>query len=213
MCDIPDLQYVPLGVCCSPAAVLRTIELRKFALPFDWTIATPAQIATCVLDDFRRFHSNVNPITPNRVADEYGIVFPHDYPTYQPEITEDLGAPCYTEKQIVPNWRDFQKDVLEKYARRIARFRDIMRGTDPVVVLHRGHPSDVAILKGAIEKAYGRRDVPFVVATKAATEDAPGVYFCDPERTGRWNDEHIWTSAVEKAKKHIAETRAKNASP
>ena len=70
-----------LGSECSPAAALRTLNIRAEALPFDWVESNLNKIMNCINDNFNNYHRNLQfNNKKTRLIDSYGIEFPHDYP-------------------------------------------------------------------------------------------------------------------------------------
>ena len=47
-----EINYMSIGYDCSPAAVLRTLNLRNEALPFDWVVSHLQLITNCIEDKF-----------------------------------------------------------------------------------------------------------------------------------------------------------------
>jgi hypothetical protein len=203
-----EFQYVPLGYDCSTAQALKDLELREFALPFDWTQTHFIQILQCITDDFRKFHQDIKLInTPfgQRVIDNYGIQYPHDYPTIETEddkkeINEEN---FYNEKKIVDNYKDYIDKVLEKYQRRINRFKEIFKTKKPIIILYRGCYSNAEAFKNSLHKYYNRNDIIFVIANKEENHNNNGIICCNPEKNGNWNDKSVWLEAIELAKQNI----------
>ena len=54
-----EYNYISLGFDCSPAAALRGLNLREFALPFDWVRMKVDILIRCLKDDFKNFHKNL----------------------------------------------------------------------------------------------------------------------------------------------------------
>jgi hypothetical protein len=74
-------NFLTIGYDCSPAATLRTLNLREFALPFDWVISSITSIQKCFEDNFIKFHTNLKfNDKKQKLIDSYGFEFPHDYP-------------------------------------------------------------------------------------------------------------------------------------
>lgn len=198
------MYYVSLGFDCSPASALRNLNLRDFALPFDWVESNYAHyeiILNCITDDFRKFHKNIKLTRDSkRIIDAYGIQYPHDYPNTENIYSKDEEDHLYDEKQIVPNYADYTPKVLEKYARRIERFREIFTGNIPIIVLYRGVYMNAQILKTRLESIYNRSDIVFVVATHEQIYNDEKIICCNPEKNGGWNEAAIWLEAIELAK-------------
>jgi hypothetical protein len=83
--------------------------------------------------------------------DDYGIQYPHDYP-----IDED-GV-------IVSNWKDFYPEVINKYKRRIERFKTILTSTVPIIALYFGPIKYALKIKKYIDNKYNKNII-FIVAT------------------------------------------------
>lgn len=64
---------IPIGIDCNSALILRAMEIRKFALPFDWTV-TYQGVADIIRDDFINFIPSDN----NKINNISGIEFPHN---------------------------------------------------------------------------------------------------------------------------------------
>jgi hypothetical protein len=76
-----SINYLTLGNDCSPAGALKNLNLREFALPFDWVVSNVSILNNCFEDNFFKFHKNLKfNVSKTRVIDEYGFQFPHDYP-------------------------------------------------------------------------------------------------------------------------------------
>ena len=76
-----SFNYLTIGSDCSPAAALRGLNLRDFALPFDWVVSNITSLDKCFETNFEYFHKNLllNG-SKNKLIDYYGFQFPHDYP-------------------------------------------------------------------------------------------------------------------------------------
>jgi hypothetical protein len=199
------MKYVSLGYDCSPAFALRDLSLRDYALPFDWVQSNYIQIMTCISDNFCQFHKDIQIIdTPygQRAVDAYGIEYPHDYPTIDSSSNSTDGF--YNEHIIIPNYTEYTNQVLSKYQRRIDRFREIFSSKEKIIILYRGHPMAAAELKRCLEFTYKHKNILFVVATKYTDNmKNRGIFVCDPEKNGNWNETTIWSDAI----KHAIEYR------
>ena len=70
------INYITLGSDCSTASALRTLELRDFALPFDWIVSSKISLINCINDDFKCFHSDLRfNKKKTRLIDKYGFEF------------------------------------------------------------------------------------------------------------------------------------------
>ena len=117
-------NFLTIGYDCSPAMALRTLQLRNFALPFDWVVSNIQCIEKCFRDNFEKYHTNLRIINEKGLIDEYGFIFPHDY-------TLDNNG------EISGDWSTQYNTVKEKYNRRIERFNHIMNDSKPIIVLCR----------------------------------------------------------------------------
>ena len=120
-------NYLTIGFDCSPAAALRELNLREFALPFDWVVSNINVLQMCFETNFKYFHKNLKlNYNKTRLIDYYGFQFPHDYPFDSNNIDDSkIGEGIFGEeldKQIIDNWSEYHEMVLEKYKRRIERF-------------------------------------------------------------------------------------------
>jgi len=48
------MLFIPIGVDCGVANTLKSLNLRKFSLPFDWTV-TYNMVFDCIKDNFENF--------------------------------------------------------------------------------------------------------------------------------------------------------------
>jgi len=193
------VNYVTLGNDCSPAAALRNLKLREFALPFDWVQSSVASIQQCIAGDFEKFHTNLRfNHNKTRMVDGYGLEFPHDYPLGNDEahavgegvIGEEPG------KCISESWADHYDTVKGKYDRRIERFRTIMKDPSPIIVLCRYSTQDVLNLQRVIAAYYKKDNVYFVnsVRTSFKNDRVVTVY---TEQNGVWNDPSVWKQGID----------------
>ena len=122
-------NFLTIGSDCSPAAALRDLNLREFALPFDWIQINITRLEKCLQDNFINFHQDLT-LNKNktRLIDGYGFEYPHDYPLTN--ITnihiDNIGEGVYSENihnKIITNWMDYYNTVKEKYNRRIERLK------------------------------------------------------------------------------------------
>lgn len=197
------MNILTLGYDCSPAATLRNLNLREFALPFDWVVSNIGALYECFLTNFAKYHVNLkfNP-SKTRLIDEYGFQFPHDYPiTNTADISDShIGEGVIGEesgKFIVDNWRNHHNTVLEKYSRRIVRFREMMADTRPIIVLCRYSTQDVLILQQIFLNHFKRSDVFFVNSSKEIFENDK-IINVDTEKNNVWNEAAIWKQGIDK---------------
>lgn len=195
------MNYISLGSECSCAATLRHLGLRDYALPFDWISSDPIKIYTCIMDDFKGFHRNLTlNYKSTRLIDDYGLEFPHDYPTSSEET--NVGEGVIGEAKIIDDWEKCHDLVLEKYKRRIERFKTVFLSSTPVIALYRGDPSDLYFFRSAFLEKYNKTNIIYVVSSTVpyVSEDT---IVCNTEESGKWNSSDIWSDAILKAKDKI----------
>lgn len=152
----PTAVYISLGNDCTPATALRTLGLRKMAMPFDWVRSTPDIISRCILNDFSEFHSIVRyDETATRVVDGMGIEFTHDYPNLE----------TYNNIPSVEGWEVHIPTVSDRYRRRIQRFVDLMRSNAPVVILCSMAYEGIEKVRNAMRDKYNRTSQIVFVST------------------------------------------------
>jgi hypothetical protein len=196
-----EFDYISVGFDCSTATTLKNLKLRNAAYPFDWTDANFKAFEQCILDNFKQFHKNLHlNESKQRLIDYYGIQFPHDYPTVNSPKTIDGNY--YPEYKICDDYEKYIDQVLEKYGRRIERFRNTMTDkTRPLIVLYRGTYTDAVKIKYLLETSYQREHIIVVVATKEPLiQQNKAVIACNPEINNIWNEIEIWKAAIENAK-------------
>ena len=101
-------------------------------------------------------------------------------------------------KRIVDNWRDYHGIVMEKYRRRIERFRQIVRENKPIIVLCRHNIENVLWLQVCFEKYYHLTNVFFVNSCEEVFEN-DRILNIFTEKNGEWNDSEIWREGVDSA--------------
>jgi len=202
-----DFQYISIGYDCSPAAILKDSGLRSAAFPFDWAETGFTALCSCIRDDFKQFHRGTKlNFTQQRVIDKYGIQFPHDYPNITCSSYSNVDDNFYAERKICDDYEKYTDQVLEKYGRRIERFRNAMADhTKPIIFLFRGFYVNAVEIKKIIEQVYRRENIIVIVATKEVIEPAqinanPAIVACNPEENGKWNDSSVWEKAMDIAK-------------
>lgn len=196
-----EFNYITIGNDCSPAVALRSLGLRNAALPFDWVVSNVNALRLCFETDFDKFHTGlVLNNTHKRLIDSYGFEFPHDYPLDNTNLEMDrIGEGSISEedgKVITHNWLDYYEIVLDKYKRRIERFRNIMNDIKPVIVLCRHSTSDVLHLQQLFQRVYKKENVYFVNSTceKFENDKMKNIY---TEQNNVWNDSNIWKIGID----------------
>jgi len=194
-----EYNYLSLGKDCSPAKVLKALQLKTETMPFDWLESPPASILQCLKDNFRRFHQTVAINEQgNMICDEYGFRFPHDYPS-QRTTSYTMINNCFARLyQVDPNFEPHVPHVTEKYQRRIERFRSMMADTNiPIIVLCRASINDVLYFNHYIRQIYGRALL-YVVSSKE-TSTYPFIITVDTEQHEKWNDPLLWQEGIARA--------------
>jgi len=201
------MNYITLGYDCSPAATLRNLNLREFALPFDWVVSNVYSLEKCFEENFARFHTNLKyNYSKTRLIDSYGFEFPHDYPLANTvadinRIGEGNIVEC-PGKQICTNYMYYYDFVLEKYKRRIDRFLNIMNDEKPIIVLCRYSTVQVLKLQEIILRIYKKENVYFVNSSLEAFENDK-IINVFTEKNNVWNEASLWESAIERMKEKI----------
>ena len=195
------IHYLTLGYDCSPAAALRNLNLREFALPFDWVVSNISILERCFEDKFSKFHKKLKfNGSKTRLIDEYGFQFPHDYPLSNSNINIDsIGEGVFGEengKFISDNWINYYDDVLVKYNRRIDRFNNIINDPRPIIVLCRYNTNDVLKLQLLFLKYYKKENVYFINSSNEIFE-TDKIKNINTEKNNVWNDVNIWKQCVD----------------
>ena len=195
-------NFITLGYDCSPAAALKACDLRIIALPFDWVVSNLDALHRCFTDDFKFFHKNLKfNYNKTRLIDEYGFEFPHDYPLNNIEINENIiGEGSFDGKDcIIDNWKDYYDIVLDKYNRRIERFKNMLSSEIPVIILCRYSHNDAIYLKQMISKFFNKNNVYFINSNGNTYNDTnnniTSVY---TEQNNIWNETDIWKQEINK---------------
>jgi hypothetical protein len=199
-------HFVSIGSDCSPAAVLRQLGIRTCAFPFDWVQTNVFGIERCLEEDFHDFHENIRRMDHGRrMIDPYGFQYPHDYPLvgHSQENDSKIGKGLFAEdlhKPIVDNWLLYYQTVKQKYERRIQRFRDLLKGSTPIVFLSRYPEADARRLLAFLRNHYGRNDLYIVNSCPDARQDqdpSTGLYCVWTEQHGIWNQMECWRDAIQ----------------
>jgi len=197
------MNYISLGFDCSPATALKNLNLRTCSLPFDWVQTTPNQLYHCIKEDFSRFHTNLR-LSSNkrRILDDYGIEYPHDYPTQKINNKNDY-TDARNEDLIVDNWEEFVSEVSLKYKRRISRIITIFNEQTPLTILYRGNTNYANQIKTLLQDKFKRKNVYFLVANSEKSSPYKDIFVCNPEKNKEWNDELIWKEGIDELNTYI----------
>ena len=187
-------NFLTMGYDCSTASILRGLELRPFALPFDWTDSSITAITRCIQTNFADYHTGLYlNKRKTRLIDTYGFQFPHDYPTVN--INEG-----FTEDIILPTWKDHYDKNLEKYKRRIQRFLSIVHDNKPIIILCRYHNADILTLRKLFRQYYNKKNVFFVNTNSDEIFlkiDECYIKSCNTEINNVWNEGALWKKNIE----------------
>jgi len=195
------VNYLTLGHDCSPAAALKNLHLRDFALPFDWVVANVHILEKCFQSNFVHFHKNlVFNYHKTRLIDYYNFEFPHDYPlTYMSNVEDTIGEGVFGEengKQITDKWMDYYDVVVEKYSRRIERFKNIINDTKPIIVLCRYNTKDMLKLQNIFMECYKLQNVYFVNSSNEIFENDT-IVNVHTEKNNIWNEASVWKQGID----------------
>ena len=202
-----SFNYLTIGYDCSPAGALKVLNLREFALPFDWVISNIKFLQRCFETNFEYFHKKLTfNYNKTRLIDHYGFQFPHDYPlTNMTNFENNIGEGVFGEERgkfITEKWSDYYDTVLDKYNRRIERFKNIINDTKPIIVLCRYNTKDVLELKELFIKYYKNNNIYFVNSCNEVFENdyIKNIY---TEKDNKWNDINIWKEGIDDIVKKI----------
>jgi hypothetical protein len=194
-------NFLTLGAECSPAAALRSLDLREFALPFDWVVVNINGLEMCFRDNFQNFHKKLYfNDKKTRLIDYYGFEYPHDYPFTDISNNDSVGEGVFGEengKTITDNWNNYYDVVKEKYDRRIERFLNIVNDTKPIIVLCR-HQIDSVIKLQELFKIYFKKTNILFINSSFQSFETPTIKNVYTERNGIWNDTVLWKEAIDK---------------
>jgi hypothetical protein len=202
-----SFNYLTIGHDCSPAGALKVLNLREFALPFDWIISDIKVLQMCFETNFEDFHKKLTfNYNKTRLIDHYGFQFPHDYPLINmTNFENNIGEGVFGEERgkfITEKWSDYYDTVLDKYNRRIERFKNIINDTKPIIVLCRYNTKDVLELKELFIKYYKNNNIYFVNSYNEVFENdyIKNIY---TEKDNKWNDINIWKEGIDDIVKKI----------
>jgi len=195
-------NFISIGYDCSPAAALRVLNYRNFALPFDWINTNIKGLNQCFEEDFSRFHTNLKYNHDNsRLVDDYGFEYPHDYPLEKITDISNVGEGVYGEIKgtpIIDNWRDYYEIVKEKYNRRIERFKNIMNDTKPIIVLCRYNIADLNNLyKLLINYNNNKHDIYIINSSQITSYNGTNIISINTEINNIWNEGAVWKKYID----------------
>jgi len=182
-----NYDFITLGFNCVPALILKELGLRKYSLPFDWNITNNMQVINCIEHDFNKFHKNLSMILDGHwMIDECGIQYPHDYPVDENEC-------------IVDNWKDYYQDNVNKYNRRIERFKNILQNDKPIIAVYLGKFQWATIIHNYLCKKFNKRFI-FIVGTyekiKSKNSD---LIVCNLTNNEESRNKDFWITSINEA--------------
>ena len=201
-----NINYMSLGYDCSPAGVLRNLDFRNEALPFDWVVSNLQILINCIEDNFNNYHKDLH-FNQNRtrLIDSYGFQFPHDYPFDNNNEIDDskIGEGVFGEepnKQIISNWNEYHPIVLEKYKRRIERFYNYLNSDKVLIILCRGYSvNNINQFGQYLANKFKKSNIYFVVSSNENFKNN-NIITCNTEKNGSWNESSLWLEAIDSIK-------------
>ncbi len=126
---IDNYEFIPLGSNCNVSHWLRRRSLRKNAYPFDWNVASLSAVCDLLESDFSGFLAQENLAYLDPVP---RLLF-EESDAAALKVSEEIITPVVCRRHGLLFPHDFSKAgaaewpaVQEKYARRIARFREAL---------------------------------------------------------------------------------------
>jgi len=201
------MKYITLGWDCSPATALRNLQLREYALPFDWIRSNAEILSKVIENNFSGFHESLK-LSENKqfIIDSYGLNFPHDYPTIKQNcisLTDEID-----ETILISDWEKYIPDIQEKYKRRIERFHSIMNSDEPLIALYAGYISDVQLFKDAFKTRYNKTNIFYAVLSEECITDEKkqellendNISLCEPEEILVDENDNMYVDKLAQAK-------------
>jgi hypothetical protein len=131
--------FIPIGIDCGFTHLLKKYNLRNFSLPFDWII-TYRGISSIIKNDFKNF-------LPENPED----FISKDILNFIPKENTNFNNLC----DVWFIHESFPNDI-EKFTRRIERFKNLLSSKEKIVFLrksHGQHHHNEYIIKNDIEDA------------------------------------------------------------
>ena len=165
------VNYVPLGPNCPNSEILKRLNIRKYALPFDWLMSGDNKIIECVNGNFE-FFLHLLRCNSDVITDHYGLSFPHVFPretVTRCNVDLDCEIISPSKGRIVSNWVDYVEDALLTFDRRIKRFISIFESPEPVFVLRLNYSSinQHTKLLNCLRTKYNKNNIFFIVTGKS----------------------------------------------
>jgi len=184
------MKYFSLGWDCSPATALRNLQLREYALPFDWIRSNAEILCKVIENNFNGFHESLK-LSENKqfIIDSYGLNFPHDYPTIKQNsisLTDEID-----ETVLISEWEKYVPVIQEKYKRRIERFHSIMNSEEPLIALYSGCISDIQLFKDIFKTRYNKTNIFYVVLSEECVTDDKKQELLENHKTSLCEPEEI----------------------
>lgn len=118
--------FIPFGINCAPASILRWGGLRAKAMPFDWIFASPNSIKDALDNKFENWFDQSKLTYGVRKEDGQEYTAHKDYPISD---YEGLSRGFFNHH----NMKDL--DVISMYKNRIERFYDAIESNEKIIFL------------------------------------------------------------------------------
>ena len=114
------------------------------------------------------------------------------------DVENNIGEGAFGEengKCITDKWNDYYGIVLDKYNRRIERFKNIINEDKPIIVLCKYTTRDVLELQKLFIKYYKITNIYFINSSNEIFENdnIKNIY---TEKNNIWNDVNVWKEGI-----------------
>ena len=114
------------------------------------------------------------------------------------DFENNIGEGVFEEENnnfITDKWYEYHNVVLDKYNRRIERFRNIINDTKKIIVLCRYSTKDVLRLQELFFKYYNLTSIYFINSSCESFENdkIKNIY---TEKNNVWNDVDVWKEGI-----------------
>jgi len=167
-----ETKVISIGSDCTVATLIRQLNLRAEAYPFDWIYSHFESLYNVLNDDFK-FFLDPNSLKLNNnndiIVDFYNFGFVHDFPTIHHDAALNDHQTVVNGK-IRDDWQEFIGLVRVKYQRRIERFRNELSGNNRVFLVRYGIDQAQAIkLRDLLIDRYPNLD--FIIIAVSGVEN------------------------------------------
>lgn len=124
-------RIISLGRACDIAYQIRRVFNQAEAYPFDWLVTPMSGLIKVIQSDFDGFiDADHLEIRDNRVVNqESNIVFFHDF-----------------EEQQIPTFKQALPQVMDKYKRRIERWRTVVNSGNPILFVKGSNDTSLGVI-------------------------------------------------------------------